>query len=107
MVYNCREASFTTPSTFYDYDISAGRNSEGLWRTGTAGINSESNYAASRNGQRTWRSYRDVLAVGNANCGTGMGAYIYDGIYLNQFSGQNSGLRLRPGRFVVWRTDRL
>lgn len=91
LVYNCREASFTTPSTFYDYDISAGRNSEGLWRTGTAGINSESNYAASRNGQRTWRSYRDVLAVGNANCGTGMGAYIYDGIYLNQFSGQNSG----------------
>ena len=32
-----------------------------------------------------------MLAVGNANCGTGMGAYIYDGIYLNQFSGQNSG----------------
>lgn len=91
LVYNCREAAFTTPSTFYDYDISSGQNSAGLWRTGTTGINSESNYAASRNGQRTWRSYRDVLAVGNANCGTGMGAYIYDGIYLNQFSGRNSG----------------
>ena len=91
LVYNCREAAFTAPSTFYDYDISGGQNSTGLWRTGTAGINSESNYTTSRNGQRNWRSYRDVLAFGNSNCGTGMGQYPYDGIYLNQFSGQNSG----------------
>ena len=91
LVYDCQDASFTTPSTFYDYDISSGQNADGSWRTGIAGINSESNYATSRNGQRTWRSYQDVLAFGNSNCGTGMGQYGYDGIYLNQYSGRNSG----------------
>ena len=106
LVYNCREADFTTPSTFYDYDISSGQNSDGKWRTGTTGINSESNYGTSGNEQRTWRSYRDVLAFGNANCGTGMGEYGYDGIYLNKHSGRNYGCafglvkRLENGKLV-------
>lgn len=91
LVYECRDAAFTTPSTFYDYDISDGQNPDGAWCTGITGINSESNYGTSRNGSRTWRSYRDVLAFGNSNCGTGMGQYGYDGIYLNQHSGRNSG----------------
>lgn len=89
LVYNCHEASFTTPSTFYDYDITSGKNEAGKWRTGITGINTEANYGTSRNGQRTWRSYCDVLAFGNANTGTGMANYKFDGIYLNKGSSQN------------------
>ena len=91
LVYDCRDTEFTTPSTFYDYDISSGQNGNGTWRTGIAGINAESNYGTSRNGQRTWRSYQDVLAFGNANCGTGMANYRFGGIYLNRHSGINEG----------------
>ena len=91
LVYNCGNTSFTTPSTFYDYDISSGQNADGRWRTGITGINSESNYGTSSNGQRNWRSYCDVLAFGNANCGTGMANYKFADIYLNRHSGYNSG----------------
>ena len=91
LVYDTKEADFTTPATFYDYDISSGRNDNGLWRTGITGINSESNYGTSRNGARTWKSYCDVLAFGNANCGTGMSGYTFDGVFLNKHSGRNFG----------------
>ncbi len=83
-MYDCEETDFTTPSAFYDYDISSGQNADGRWRTGITGINSESNYGTSRNGQTTWKSYRDVLAFGNANCGTGMANYKFDDVYLNK-----------------------
>ena len=88
LVYDTKEADFTTPATFYDYDISSGRNDNGLWRTGITGINSESNYGTSRNGERTWKSYCDVLAFGNDNCGTGMSRYKFDGVFLNKHSTQ-------------------
>ena len=91
LVYACRDAEFTTPSTFYDYDISSGQNANGTWRTGITGINIQGNYGTSRNGETTWRSYRDALAFGNANCGTGMANYRFAGIYLNQHSKQNEG----------------
>ena len=88
LVYDTKEADFTTPATFYDYDISSGQNDNGRWRTGITGINSESNYGTSRNGKRTWNSYCDVLAFGNDNCGTGMSRYKFDGVFLNKHSTQ-------------------
>ena len=91
LIYDCANTSQPLPATFYDYDITNGKNSDGLWMTGTTGINQEGNYSTSRNGQRTWRSWCDVLAFGNANTGTGMANYKYDGIYLNRHSGQNDG----------------
>ena len=91
LIYDCANTSQPLPATFYDYDITNGKNSDGLWMTGIAGINQEGNYSTSRNGQRTWRSWCDVLAFGNANTGTGMANYKYDGIYLNRHSGQNDG----------------
>ena len=91
LVYDTKEADFTTSATFYDYNISSGQNGDGKWRTGITGINSASNYGMSRNGKRTWKSYCDVLAFGNANCGTGMANYKFANIYLNRHSGQNFG----------------
>lgn len=55
-------------------------------RSGTACINIPANYGTSRNGKRTWTSYRDVLAFGNDNCCTGMSRYIFDGVFLNKYS---------------------
>lgn len=90
-IYDCTNTSFTTPTTFYDYDITNGvKNSAGRWETGTAGINSEVNYSTSINGSTTWRSYRDTLAFGNTNTGTGMSYYLYDGGYLNQYNRTNA-----------------
>lgn len=91
LVYDTKEADFTTSATFYDYNISSGQNDDGKWRTGITGINSESNYGTSRNGARTWKSYCDVLAFGNANCGTGMSGYTFDGVFLNKHSGRTFG----------------
>ena len=91
LVYDAAQDSFTAPATFYDYDISSGQNTDGKWRTGIAGINQQSNYGTSANGKTTWSSYRDVLAFGNANCGTGMANYMFNGVYLNRHSGINSG----------------
>ena len=86
LVYNTKEAQQNFPANFYDYDISSGQNDNGTWRTGIAGINQESNYETSRNGNRTWRSYCDVLAFGNDNCGTGMSRYRFDELFLNKYS---------------------
>lgn len=91
LVYAAVRESFTSSAVFYDYDISSGQNSDGRWRTGVTGINEAGNYGSSRNGQRTWTSYRDVLAFGNANTGTGMANYQFDGVYLNKYSGRNYG----------------
>ena len=77
-------------TTFYDYNISSGQNADGRWRTGITGINIESNYGTSLNGQRNWRSGADVFAFGNANCGTGMSGYLFDGSTLNKHSSKNS-----------------
>lgn len=88
LVYDTAEDSFTTPATFYDYDISDGQNTDGRWRTGTTGINIDKNYGKSRNGSRTWNSYCDVLAFGNDNCGTGMSRYKFGGVFLNKYSTQ-------------------
>lgn len=87
LVYDAVQDNFTTPAVFYDYDISSGTNGAGKWSTGITGINSQGNYGTSTNGQRKWDSYCDVLAFGNANCGTGMGNYKFDNIYLNRHSG--------------------
>lgn len=86
LVYDTNEKQQNFPANFYDYDISGGPNTDGSWRTGIAGINAESNYKKSRNEQRTWRSYCDVLAFGNDNCGTGMSRYKFDGVFLNKAS---------------------
>lgn len=86
LVYNTDRAEERFPANFYDYDISGGQDSAGRYLTGRNGINAESNYKKSRNEQRTWRSYCDVLAFGNDNCGTGMSRYKFDGVFLNKYS---------------------
>ena len=90
LVYDTKEADFTTSATFYDYNISSGQNGDGKWCTGITGINIESNYP--RDNEKTkWSDYRDILAFGNANCGTGMANYKFNGVYLNKYSGRNYG----------------
>lgn len=86
LVYNTKEAQQNFPANFYDYDISDGPNPDGTWRTGITGINAASNYGTSREYDQKWDSYANVLAFGNANCGTGMGYSAFDGLFLNKFS---------------------
>ena len=91
LVSDTSTGSYHNGTTFYDYNISSGQNADGRWRTGITGINIESNYGTSRNGQRNWRSGADIFAFGNANCGTGMSGYLLDGSTLNKYSSKNSG----------------
>ena len=91
LVSDSSSDNYYNDTTFYDYNISSGQNTDGRWRTGITGINSESNYGTSSNGKRTWRSGADILAFGNANCGTGMSGYLFDGSTLNKYSSKNSG----------------
>ena len=91
LVFDTNSGSYFNDTTFYDYNISSGQNADGRWRTGTTGINIESNYGKSSNGQRTWRSGADILAFGNANCGTGMSGYLFDEGTLNKYNSRNSG----------------
>lgn len=86
LVYNTKEAKENFPANFYDYDISDGQNPDRTWRTGITGINAASNYGTSREHDQKWDSYANVLAFGNANCGTGMGYSAFDGLFLNKFS---------------------
>lgn len=91
LVSDTSTGDYHNGTTFYDYNISSGQNTDGRWRTGITGINIESNYGTSRNGQRNWRSGEDIFAFGNANCGTGMSGYLFDGSTLNKYSSKNSG----------------
>ncbi|MCI7019473.1 MAG: fibro-slime domain-containing protein [Clostridiales bacterium] len=91
LVFDASSGDYHNGTTFYDYNISSGQNSDGRWRTGITGINSESNYGTSGNGKRTWQSGADILAFGNANCGTGMSGYMFDNSTLNKYSSKNSG----------------
>lgn len=86
LVYDTNEAKENFPANFYDYDISDGPNPDGTWRTGITGINAAPNYGTSREHDQKWDSYANVLAFGNANCGTGMGYSTFDGLFLNKFS---------------------
>lgn len=89
LVFDSSSGDYHNGTTFYDYNISSGQNSDGRWRTGITGINIEENYGTSPNGQRNWRSTSDILAFGNANCGTGMSGYLFDGSTLNKYSQLN------------------
>ena len=91
LVSDSSSGDYHNGTTFYDYNISSGQNPDGRWRTGITGINSESNYGTSSNGQRNWRSGADIFAFGNANCGTGMSGYLFDNSTLNKYSSKNSG----------------
>ncbi|MDO4312460.1 MAG: CHAP domain-containing protein, partial [Eubacteriales bacterium] len=86
LVSGCSNGDYVNETTFYDYNISSGQNDDGRWRTGITGINAESNYGTSINGERTWSSYADVLAFGNANCGTGMSGYLFADGTLNKYN---------------------
>ena len=90
LVSNTSTGQYHNGTTFYDYNISSGQNADGRWRTGITGINSKENYGTSGNGQRNWDSGVDVLAFGNANCGTGMALYQFDGGTLNKYNALNS-----------------
>ena len=87
LVSGTSKGDYYNGTTFYDYNISSGLNTSGRWSTGITGINSEGNYGTSLNGQRTWSSDADVFAFGNANCGTGMSGYRFEGGFLNKFNG--------------------
>lgn len=89
LVSDTSTGDYYNGTTFYDYNISDGQNADGRWRTGITGINIESNYGTSINGKRTWRSGADILAFGNANCGTGMSDYLFDGGALNKANQRN------------------
>lgn len=84
LVYNTKEARQNFPANFYDYDISGGKNTDGSWQTGTAGINQKSNYTD--NALTKYDDHRDVLAFGNDNCGTGMSRYKFNELFLNKYS---------------------
>lgn len=86
LVYSAMNDFFTSSAAFYDYDITDGNKEGDYWLTGTSGINSKSNYPTN-NAKTKWTDYRDTLAFGNANCGTGMANYQFAGRYLNKFSG--------------------
>ena len=90
LVFYSSAEDYYNGTTFYDYNISSGQNADGRWRTGITGINSKENYGTSGNGKRTWDSGADVLAFGNANCGTGMALYQFDGGPLNKYNTKNS-----------------
>ena len=90
LVFDSCSGSYYNDTTFYDYNISSGQNSDGRWSTGTKGINSKENYGTSGNGQRTWDSNADIFAFGNANCGTGMSGYLFAGSTLNKYNKKNS-----------------
>lgn len=90
LVSDSSSGDYHNGTTFYDYNISSGQNDDGRWRTGITGINIESNYGTSLNGQRNWRSGADILAFGNANCGTGMSGYLFDGGPLNKYNGNTA-----------------
>ena len=89
LVSDTSTGDYHNGTTFYDYNISSGQNEDGRWRTGITGINSESNYGTSGNGERSWNSNSDIFAFGNANCGTGMSGYWFDGGPLNKWNGTN------------------
>ncbi|MDD7389583.1 MAG: fibro-slime domain-containing protein [Lachnospiraceae bacterium] len=99
LVTDSSSGDYYNGTTFYDYNISSGQNADGRWRTGITGINSESNYGTSLNGQRTWRSGADILAFGNANCGTGMSGYLFDEGPLNKYNGTTSNYTGKNGNY--------
>lgn len=90
LVYDPSEGEYHNSTTFYDYNISSGQNSDGSWRTGKTGINSANNYGTSLNGQTNWNSGANILAFGNSNCGTGMSGYLFDGGALNKANSRNA-----------------
>ncbi len=88
LIYDITTEKYDSTATFYDYDITNGKDpNTGRWRSGATGINSSTNYEKSRNGKTTWASHADVLAFGNRNCGTGMGGWKFDNLVLNAHSG--------------------
>lgn len=88
LVYDTNTTEYHNDTTFYDYNISSGQNADGSWRTGIAGINGEGNYEENNHGE-SWKDCRNVLAFGNANCGTGMSSYLFDGGTLNKYNSMN------------------
>ncbi len=97
LIYNTSSESFATKTTFYDYDITSSTDN-GVSQVGVAGINSKSNYRdssrkkADGTAERSWKNTdvgNDVLAFGNANCGTGMGHFEFSNGYLNAFNKRN------------------
>ncbi|MDD5931466.1 MAG: fibro-slime domain-containing protein [Oscillospiraceae bacterium] len=88
LVSDTSSGNYYNGTTFYDYDISNGNNAG--WRTGITGINKKENYGTSREHNQTWTTGNNVFAFGNANCGTGMSGYQFDGGPLNKWNGTNT-----------------
>ncbi len=96
LVYDVSSGDFTTPANFYDYDITNGEKNGDRWISGGEegkGINSKGNYETNTlHSNRSWElakttNQADVLAFGNANCGTGLANYKFEtNFYLNRYS---------------------
>lgn len=80
LVSDCSSGDYYNATTFYDYNISSGKNENNAWITGSTGINSKDNYVG--NGVK--------FAFGNQNCGTGMSNEAFDGNTLNKANDKNS-----------------
>lgn len=95
-IYDCATTSFTTPATFYDYNI-ADSYMNGYIYTEKRGINGQNNYSTSRDGKTTYTSgttqtNTNVFAFGNSNAGTTMGGYTFQGGTLNAYNHTNSNI---------------
>ena len=76
LVYTPKSGSYTNSTTFYDYDITDGRD-----QFKEQGINSASNYSGS--GAK--------FAFGNSNTGTGLEAQQHQNLDMNRYSKLNTG----------------
>ena len=104
--YETNDQAYTNQASFHDYDITSGANTDGTWRSGVTGINTDSNYVTSRNGQRKWQwtgvgsSTADVFAFGNQNCETGMGLAQWGGNNINAYNGTTTLMEDDSSPFV-------
>ena len=80
LVFDTSTGNYYNGTTFYDYNISRGKNADGSWNTIQAGINSEENYSG----------VGAKFAFGNQNCGVTLKDQAFSGNTLNKANSTNS-----------------
>ena len=79
LVFDTSTGNYYNGTTFYDYNISSGKNADGSWNTIQAGINSEENYSG----------VGAKFAFGNQNCGVTLKNQAFSGNTLNKANSTN------------------
>lgn len=79
LVFDASSGDYHNGTTFYDYNISGGKNTDGSWITTQAGINSAQNYTGT--GAK--------FAFGNQNCGVVLKDEAFGGNTLNKANSTN------------------